>query len=101
MLGFASSIATYIQVPSLLCSNDAKVLALRFSTFTDTTTHSRFDLMRCTQSAISLFNAYCIAYTVMQAKTAPGTTYTALYGAQRFSISMSAFKTCFDQLFPD
>src|SRR5882724_2298579 len=52
------------------------------------------------QTTIAFFNLYGETYAIMQSKTTPGRTHTTFYCAQSFTISMTAFESGSNQLFP-
>src|SRR5690242_15051732 len=101
MLRFGAAIARHKKIPAFFSSDDADILRLRFRAFADTAGYRHFNFMRRPQSFIPVFYFNSKAHRVVQSIPAPGRANAAFHRAHRFAVSMAAFKSRRDQLFPD
>src|SRR6478735_4285335 len=77
------------------------LFALSFSTLSHTTTHTTLDLMRSSNTLVSLLQTNGHTNTVTQTESTPCRTNATLDGSQRLSISMTGLHTTSNKLAPD
>src|SRR5690606_37638010 len=86
VLRFASAVSAHIQVPAVLCCNDAASLALCFGAFPYAAAHCRLDLMRRTQCSVACFDADGKSDAVVKAESAPCAANEAFDSPQCFTL---------------
>src|SRR6185312_4235104 len=96
-----AAVATHVQIPTLLGSNDADVLALGLGALTRATRDRKFDFVRRAQALVAILDLNGEPDAVLHAVAAPCGADAGLHGAHRLAIGMSGLEARGNQVRPD
>lgn len=97
----SSTVPADKDIEAFLGGDEAKVLVLRFGTFTYTARNAALEFVRSSNTLVPLLESDGHANTVTDTEAAPSRSYAGLDSTQRFCVSMTGFHTAVHEFPPD
>src|SRR5690606_5529775 len=101
VLGREAAVAAHVDVPALLRSDDAHVLAARLSAFAGAAGDSQLELVRTAQAPVPDFECDGHSRRVVDAEAAPCGTHAGLHRTEALAVGVTGLKPGIYQALPN